>query len=138
VGRGGHLAYVAMQHGDAQPTVLVVDHDVWERKYTSDTLENEGYAVMAASNGASALRLAEQFTCDAILLDIALPEMNGLELMRVLKDMDRTSAIPVIVLGQSTAESVAVAGCVPKPLDGVRMISEVARCLQAVPPTPRH
>lgn len=119
-----------MQRSDTQPTVLVVNHDVWERTYTTNTLASEGYSVMGASNGASGLRLAEQHACDAIVLDLALPEVTGLEFIRRLKAMDRTSTIPVIVLGESPrAQQFAAAGSVPRPLEPVRMISELARCL---------
>ena len=120
-----------MREGGTQPTVLVVDYDMWERTYTADTLAGEGYAVLGASNGASGLRLAEQHACDAIVLDLALPEVTGLEFIQRLKSMDRTRTIPVIVLGETPAgQRVAAAGCVPKPLEPVRMISELARCLQ--------
>jgi CheY-like chemotaxis protein len=115
---------------DSERVVLVVDHDLWERTYTADTLAGEGYSVVGASNGASGLRIAERRTCAAILLDRALPEVTGAELMRRLKTMDRTRRIPIIVLGEwDSGESSAAAGCVPKPLEPTRMISELARCL---------
>jgi CheY-like chemotaxis protein len=118
-------------HSDSQPLVLVVNYDVWERTYTADTLASEGYAVVGASNGASALRIAEQHACSAILLDRALPEVTGTEFMQRLKTMDRTRGIPIIVLGEwEASESNAVAGRVPKPLESRRMISELARCLR--------
>jgi CheY-like chemotaxis protein len=120
-----------MRDSEMQPMVLVVDHDVWERTYTSDVLSSEGYAVIGASNGASALRLAEQHSCDAILLDLALPELTGIEFIERLKGMDRTSAIPVIVLGETPADrAVSASGCVPRPLEPMRMMDELARCLQ--------
>ena len=122
-----------MGYHETQPTVLVVNHDVWERRYTTDTLSSEGYAVMGASNGASGLRLAEQHACDAILLDFALPEVTAIEFMQRLKAMDRTRTIPVIVLGESPAgQPFTAAGSVPKPLEPLRMISELARCLHDV------
>ena len=124
-----------MHDNDAQPTVLVVEHDTWDRTYTADTLASQGYAVMGASNGASGLRLAEQHGCDAILLDLNLPEVTGIEFMRRLKAMDRTRTIPVIVLGDSPLDqSLAAAGSVPKPLEPMRMISELARCLHGAQP----
>lgn len=127
----GLPSVVAMRDSETQPMVLVVDHDVWERTYTADALTSEGYLVMGASNGASALRLAEQHSCDAILLDLALPEVTGIEFIERLQAMDRTRAIPVIVLGETPAGQVVTAsGCVPKPLEAMRMMDELARCLQ--------
>jgi CheY-like chemotaxis protein len=124
---------MAMHRNDTQPTVLIVDHDVWERRYATDMLANEGYSVVGASNGASGLRIAEQHSCDAIVLDLALPEVTGVEFLQRVKAMDRTREIPVIVLGDwPDIQPVASAGCVPKPLEPTRMMSEVARCLRDV------
>jgi CheY-like chemotaxis protein len=121
-----------MQSSDTQPTVLVVDHDVWERTFTTDVLANQGYLVLGASNGASGLRLAEQHPCDAILLDFKLPEVTGTEFVQRLKAMDRTRAIPVIGLGETPPDQpVVIDGCVPKPLNGMRVLSELGRCLVA-------
>jgi CheY-like chemotaxis protein len=121
-----------MQSSDTQPTVLVVEHDTWERKFTTDVLANQGYFVLGASNGASGLRLAEQNVCDAILLDFTLPEVTGIEVLQRLKTMDRTRAIPVIALGESPAgQAVLTEGCVPKPLNETRVLSELGRCLRS-------
>jgi CheY-like chemotaxis protein len=119
-----------MPDSEMQPTVLVVDHDVWERTYTSDTLASEGFVVRSASNGATGLRLAEQHPCDAIVVDLALPELTGVEFIQRLKAMDRTRSIPVIVIGDTPPDQLIPAtGRIPKPLEPVRMISELDRCL---------
>jgi CheY-like chemotaxis protein len=120
-----------MDHSHSRPTVLVVDYDIWERKCTTDMLAAEGYAVIGASNGASGLRLAEQNSCDAILVALALPEVAGLEFMQRLKTMDCTRTTPVIVLGESpSGQPLPAAGCIPKPLDALHMFSELSRCLR--------
>jgi len=121
-----------MQTSDLQRIALVVDHDMWERWLTTEMLVGQGYAVLGASNGASGLRLVEQHQCDVILLDLALPELPGLELLQQLKVMDRTREIPVIVLGASPDEQPGTAeGCVPRPLEQARVMTEVARCVSA-------
>ena len=119
-----------MPHSDRRPTVLVVDHDVWERTFTTNTLTSHGYAVFGASNGATGLRLAQQHPCDAVLLNLALPEVPGLEVIQRLKAMDQTRAIPVIGLGASTTDQrVKSEGCIPMPLEQRQIISELGRCL---------
>lgn len=119
-----------MQTRNEQRTALVVDYDVWARKFTTDVLASQGYVVLGASNGVSGLRLAEQHSCDVILLDLALPELHGLELLERLRTMVTTREVPVIVLGATpTGEGLAAQGCVPKPLEEVRVLSEVGRCL---------
>src|SRR5690349_8346543 len=121
-----------MQPNDTQPTILVVNHDVWERRYTTDMLACEGYAVMGALNGPIVLRIAEKDVCDAIVRDLVLPEVTGVEVIQRLKAMDGTRSIPVIVVGEWPAGHLeALAGRIPKPLDAGRMISELPRCLRS-------
>jgi CheY-like chemotaxis protein len=116
---------------DVRRTALVVDFDPWERCFTTEVLANRGYTVVGASNGVSGLRLAEQEACDVILLDLALPELSGPELLRQLKETQSTREIPVIVLGASLdwQTFAAAEGCVPKPLEELRVMSEVGRVL---------
>jgi CheY-like chemotaxis protein len=119
-----------MQTSDAQRTALVVNYDTWERWFTTEVLVDQGYEVVGASNGASGLRLVEQHQCDVILLDLALPELAGLDLLQQLKTMESTREIPVIVLGTSPkAQPETAEGCVPRPLDKTRVMTEVGRCL---------
>jgi CheY-like chemotaxis protein len=121
-----------MQTSHNQRTALVVDHDTWERWFTTDVLKGLGYTVVAASNGASGLRLLEQHACDVILVDLALPEVTGPEFLQQLKAMDSARSIPVILLGTSPdGHAAAAEGCVPKPLECVRVVTEVGRCLSS-------
>jgi response regulator RpfG family c-di-GMP phosphodiesterase len=112
---------------DIQPTALIVDYDPWARSFAADVLTDQGYMVLRASNGASALRLAEQNPCDVILLAQSLPEMSGPEVLRQLKSALATREIPVIVLGASTGTAFSAEGSVPKPLQELRVTSEVGR-----------
>jgi CheY-like chemotaxis protein len=116
---------------DTQRTALIVDYDPWERSFTADVLTGQGYLVLRASNGASGLRLAEQNSCDVILLAHALPEMSGPEVLRRLRATDATREIPVIVLGVTTgAQAFTAEGCVPIPLQELRVRSEVGRVVE--------
>jgi CheY-like chemotaxis protein len=124
-----------MLSDNVQRTALVVDYDLWERTFTTDVLVREGYLVLGASNGASGLRLAEQHPCDVILLDLSLPELQGVEFLQRLKAMDSTRDIPVIVLGAMPIDqTLFTEGCVPKPLEEVRVMSEVGRCVHSEGP----
>jgi CheY-like chemotaxis protein len=107
-----------------------VDHDRWERWFTTEVLVEHGYTVLGASNGASGLRLVEQHPCDVILLDLALPELPGLEFLQQVKAEDTTREVPVIVLGASVDDRPhAAEGCVPRPLEEIGVIAEIGRCL---------
>lgn len=76
--------------------VLVVDDTSVARLLTDDILTAVGIDVFEAENGAQALELARKQTIDAFLLDIKLPDMNGIELCRTLRGMDAYRNAPII------------------------------------------
>jgi len=78
--------------------ILVVDDDLEVRALVTKFLTNEGYAVVSASSGAEALRIARDAPPDLVLLDVDMPGMNGLETCRALKADERTALIPVTML----------------------------------------
>ncbi|MBI2264585.1 MAG: diguanylate cyclase [Armatimonadetes bacterium] len=78
--------------------VLAVDDDLGIRQYLSAHLDLEGFRVVSAEDGPSALRMAEQVRPDVILLDVMLPRMDGFETCRCLKSSPTTREIPVIFL----------------------------------------
>jgi DNA-binding response OmpR family regulator len=116
----------------AARTALVVDYDTWERSFAMAVLADHGYATLGASNGASGLRLVERNECDVILLDFALPEMSGRELLRQLRNLDATRNIPVVALGNRRDErSCPVDGWLARPLTQTDVMDEVARVVAA-------
>lgn len=81
---------------DANPfRVLLVDDDVELSVLLSEYLDPEGFAVSVASNGRDGLSLALSGQYDAVILDIMLPQLSGIEVLRRLR---RESQIPVIML----------------------------------------
>jgi two-component system KDP operon response regulator KdpE len=78
-----------------EPLILAVDDEAGILRLIKLELSSQGFRVVIASNGEEALRLAEQQRPDIVVLDILMPEMSGLEVMRRLRE--RTS-IPVILL----------------------------------------
>jgi diguanylate cyclase (GGDEF)-like protein len=78
--------------------ILLVEDDVSVRGVLRKQLELEGYVVAEASNGRQALELALSENPDLILLDLMMPEMDGLEFMRRLKSHRDAAGIPIIVL----------------------------------------
>ena len=76
-------------------TILVVDDDKNLRRLYQAELEAEGYRVILADNGRQAVKLAATESPDLVVMDIKLPEMDGLEAMaRLLKDR---SGLPIIL-----------------------------------------
>jgi formate hydrogenlyase transcriptional activator len=77
-------------------SLLIVDDDLSARQTIEGVLAQEGYEVRCAPNGQTALIFSQEDPPELILLDIRLPDMNGFELCRRLKETHRTQGIPVI------------------------------------------
>src|SRR5687767_11750031 len=78
--------------------ILIVDDIPANLAVLSGALEPKGYEILAASDGATALKLAVKARPDLILLDVMMPEVNGLETCRRLKADEATRNIPVIFI----------------------------------------
>ncbi|MEJ2365270.1 MAG: response regulator [Deltaproteobacteria bacterium] len=78
--------------------ILVVDDERVIRDILHDVLVNEGYEVILASNGEEAVKLAKRENPQAILLDIKMPGVNGIEACKRLKADEKTSSIPVVMI----------------------------------------
>ena len=79
----------------AQPRILVADDEPRITKLVSIALSEEGFRVVSASSGAEAVRLAEEYRPDVVLLDIVMPDMDGIDVMRQLRE---TRSVPVILV----------------------------------------
>jgi CheY-like chemotaxis protein len=79
-------------------TVLVIEDDPWTRTVTTALLAGEGYAVIEAKNGEEGLAGAAEHEPDVVLLDLALPTMSGLDVLRELKRTSATAATPVLIV----------------------------------------
>lgn len=82
----------------AKQKILVVEDETALQRVLVEWLESEGYEARGATTGREALKLVSQELPDLILLDIILPEINGLEVMRELAKDVKFAKIPVIVL----------------------------------------
>ena len=82
-----------------QRTILVVDDDIDLVEIIRVTLENEGYAVIDAQNGARGLELAQQKNPDLIILDVMMGQVDeGFQVAYELRKGDGTRDIPIIML----------------------------------------
>jgi CheY-like chemotaxis protein len=120
----------------ARPLVLVVDDDEFERKLTGEILSAAPYDLLFAGNGAEALDLMREKRPDLILMDMVMPEINGLETLRRLKASHRLADIPVMMITGQSEKDVVVeclkAGAVDfvvKPLDREVLLKKVERFL---------
>lgn len=83
------------------PVVLVVEDDPPVRELIDEVLREEGYDVVAAHDGASALRVLESLRVDVITLDLDLPGLTGSDFLRILQRR-RIQIPPVIVVTSHT------------------------------------
>ncbi len=79
-------------------TILLVEDNEMNRDMLSRRLIRRGYEVILAENGVSGVRMAQDREPALILMDLSLPDIDGLEATRRLKADPRTRGIPVIVL----------------------------------------
>lgn len=121
----------------SQPKILVVDDEPDNFDVIEGLLENENYELSYASNGQKALSLFKTFQPDLILLDVMMPEMNGLELCQQLKSNQQCSHIPVIIVTALTTKQdlsqCLEAGAddfISKPVNGVELRARIRSMLR--------
>ena len=78
--------------------VLVVDDNPAVVALISDSLREAGFAVLPAANGAEALAVVEKESPDAVILDLVMPVVDGMEVLRTLRSRRSTQYLPVILL----------------------------------------
>ncbi len=120
--------------------ILIVDDNVINLKLATDVLACAGHAIAGAEDAARALALLEQAPPDIILLDLAMPGMDGPTLARRIKADARFRQIPIVALTASAMkgdESRALAagfdGYITKPIDTRRFPAQVAGYLARPP-----
>lgn len=77
------------------PRILVVDDETTIQKFLRSILSTEGFTIQIADNGSAALTATAMFKPDLVLLDLGLPDMDGVEVIRRLREW---STVPIIVL----------------------------------------
>lgn len=82
----------------AAKKILIAEDEVSLRQIMVDTLTDEGYEVIAATDGKEGVQLFQEQTPDLILLDIMMPNMDGIEMMKEVRKLPGGPQIPVIML----------------------------------------
>jgi DNA-binding response OmpR family regulator len=95
---------------EAAKKVLVVDDEDSVREIYRHEFLNNGYTVVVAEDGEEGLLKAGEETPNIILLDIMLPKMSGIEVLRALKENELTKKIPVLLLTNLGEETIIKEG----------------------------
>lgn len=90
--------------------ILIIEDETNIAQTIRYNLEKEGFHVLTASDGAKGLKLAQMELPSLILLDLMLPEIDGLEVCKLLKRENKTKQIPVIILTAKSHETDKVVG----------------------------
>ncbi len=117
--------------------ILVVDDEPDVLDLVTYNLGQAGFQTLTAVDGADALRKARSAAPDLILLDLMLPELDGLEVCKLLRHDSRTSAIPIIMLTARAGEMDRILGLelgavdyVPKPFSPRELVLRVKKRLE--------
>jgi len=114
--------------------ILVVDDEDIVRASCSRTLSPEGYEVRLAKNGVEGLKMASEERFDLVLTDLKMPDMDGIEVLRIIKEKWPETAV-IIVTGYQTVDTAVKAiklgayDYIEKPFTPDALISAVAEAM---------
>lgn len=124
----------------SKPRILIVDDEINNQRILSYTLDKAGYETIVAADGISALDALEQVGADLAILDVAMPIMDGIALLRRIRTIDEYSELPIIILTGSgddderiRAEALGIQGFLTKPVGSKTVVETVKRLLHQRP-----
>ena len=122
------------------PVILIVEDNADNRDIYSTILRHAGFEVLEAADGEEGVRLARERMPAVVLMDVAMPGMNGWEATRLLKGDPATASIHVIAVtayamaaDRQKAQDVGCDGYLAKPVEPRRVLAEVQRVLAGEP-----
>jgi two-component system chemotaxis response regulator CheY len=117
--------------------ILTVDDSAAMRQMVEVTLTSAGYAVEKATDGREALALAQSQSFDLVITDVNMPNMDGLSLVRGLRELPAYRFTPVLVLTTERSDELknegrqaGATGWIMKPFNPERLIETVAKVLK--------
>ncbi len=119
------------------PKILIVDDESYILKLLEFNFQEEGFMPLCAPDGPQAIKIAQRETPSLILLDIAMPEMDGFQVLKELKDDARTRNIPVVMLTVRVYEederesySLGAVEYITKPFSPLQVVQRVKEILR--------
>ena len=117
-------------------TILIVEDNEKNMKLVRDILRHGGHATLEATTGAEGVRLAAAHRPDLILMDIQLPDIDGIEALRRIREQAALDAVPVIAVSASVMpddkQKIVSSGFdafVAKPINLKQFLETVKRCV---------
>ena len=117
--------------------ILTVDDSCSMRQMVRSALEAEGYEVSEADNGESALAVLEIDAPDLVITDLYMPTMDGLSLLRAIRELPRHKFTPVLLLTTEHGEEMkqrgrasGATGWLVKPFDPTKLIEVIGKVIR--------
>ena len=118
------------------PLVLIVDDDEGLREYVRVNLELDGYSVREAGSAEDGLRVLDESTPDLVLLDVMMPDVDGWEMLRRVRERHGVGAIPVVMFSAKVDErttdeaaSRGAQGFIGKPFNPQELVDQTKQLL---------
>ena len=117
--------------------ILIVDDSESIREVVSFTLENEGFEVLVANDGTDALKFHDGREIDMIITDLHMPEMDGITLIKHVREMEAYQRIPILFLTTESqtakkmeAKEAGATGWIIKPFVPAKLIAALQKVLR--------
>jgi CheY-like chemotaxis protein len=117
-------------------TILIVDDEPYMIRLLQHHVERAGYQMVKAVNGREALEKVESAKPDLIIMDVMMPELNGLEVLSQIRQKSETARLPVIIMTANAqrftkeqAETAGVSAFLTKPFSPTQLMLEIRRQL---------
>ena len=120
----------------APKTVLIVDDEPYMIRLLQHHVERAGYRMVKAVNGREALERVELEKPDLVIMDVMMPELNGLEVLNQIRKKAETADLPVIIMTANAqrftkeeAETAGVSAFLTKPFSPTQLMIEIRKQL---------
>jgi len=120
-----------------KPRILCVDDEPQNLKLLEALLSTRGYEVLKAANGQEALERINEQSIDIVLLDVMMPEMDGYEVCRKIKDDERQRQVPVVMITSLSSKEDRIKGIeagaedfISKPFDQAEVLARIKMLLK--------
>lgn len=118
-------------------SILIVDDSESIREVVSFTLENEGYKVLVGVDGKDALKFLDGTEIDLVITDLHMPVMDGIELIREIRKMEKYQRIPILFLTTESqaakkmeAKEAGATGWIIKPFVPAKLIAAINKVIR--------
>ena len=117
--------------------ILIVDDSESIREVVSFTLENEGYNIVSAIDGKDALKHLDGQSIDLVITDLHMPNMNGIELIKEIRNIDNYKHVPILFLTtesqaakKTEAKEAGATGWIIKPFVPAKLIAAINKVIR--------